>query len=125
MRFLENSSYYFVVDKLYQTIYPSILILFNLPSLSGRIVNVTSVKGLCVSPNCAAYCITKFGLEAFSDSLRIEMEQFGISISIIEPCNFGGITGCLNEPAVSSWIFLEMIQHYLNSTLSGFELFIL
>ncbi|GFO02341.1 D-beta-hydroxybutyrate dehydrogenase, mitochondrial [Plakobranchus ocellatus] len=66
----------------------------------GRIVNVTSVKGLCVSPSCAAYCITKFGLEAFSDSLRIEMEQFGINISVIEPCNFGGVTGCLNEPAL-------------------------
>ena len=80
--------------------------LILLPGLSGRIVNVTSVKGLCVSPNCAAYCLTKFGLEAFSDSLRIEMEQFGINISIVEPCNFGGVTGCLNEPAVSlysSW----------------------
>lgn len=66
----------------------------------GRIVNVTSVKGLCVSPSCAAYCITKFGLEAFSDSLRIEMAQFGITVSIVEPCNFGGITGCLNEPAL-------------------------
>ncbi|GFR84682.1 D-beta-hydroxybutyrate dehydrogenase, mitochondrial [Elysia marginata] len=67
---------------------------------TGRIVNVTSVKGLCVSPSCAAYCVTKFGLEAFSDALRIEMEQFGISVSVVEPCNFGGITGCLNEPAL-------------------------
>ncbi|RUS85751.1 hypothetical protein EGW08_006465, partial [Elysia chlorotica] len=77
----------------------------------GRVVNVTSVKGLCVSPSCAAYCLTKFALEAFSDSLRIEMEQFGVGVSIVEPCNFGGVTGCLNEPALKTYIIHLYLIH--------------
>ncbi|BFZ03312.1 hypothetical protein BsWGS_06351 [Bradybaena similaris] len=63
----------------------------------GRIVNVTSAKGLIAVPNTAAYTVAKFGGEAFSEILYQEMSQFGVTVSIIEPCNFGGATGCLNE----------------------------
>ncbi|KAH9520001.1 (2R,3R)-2,3-butanediol dehydrogenase [Bulinus truncatus] len=74
-----------------------------LPSLrqaKGRIVNVTSVKGLFAIPSNAAYTMAKFGAEAFSETLRQEMSQFGVTVSIIEPCNFGGATSCLNEAAL-------------------------
>uniref|UniRef100_A0A2C9JRZ2 Uncharacterized protein n=1 Tax=Biomphalaria glabrata TaxID=6526 RepID=A0A2C9JRZ2_BIOGL len=66
----------------------------------GRIVNVTSVKGLYAIPSNAAYTMAKFGAEAFSETLRQEMSQYGVSVSIIEPCNYGGATGCLNEAAL-------------------------
>ena len=36
----------------------------------------------------AWYHATKYVLEAFSDALRMEVEEFGIEVSIIEP---GGI----------------------------------
>lgn len=35
-----------------------------------------------------AYCITKHGLEAFSDVLRLEMKQFNVKVSMIEPGNY-------------------------------------
>lgn len=35
----------------------------------GRVVNITSVLGRVVA-NSGGYCVSKFGLEAFSDSLR-------------------------------------------------------
>jgi len=35
----------------------------------GRVVNVASVMGR-VSPFGGGYCVSKFGVEAFSDSLR-------------------------------------------------------
>lgn len=35
----------------------------------GRVVNVTSVLGR-LAANGGGYCVSKFGLEAFSDSLR-------------------------------------------------------
>jgi len=47
-------------------------------------------------PFNAAYTMTKYAGEAFSDILRMEVSKFGMSVSIIEPSNFGGATGCLN-----------------------------
>ncbi|XP_042652507.1 retinol dehydrogenase 16 isoform X1 [Tyto alba] len=53
----------------------------------GRVVNVASVMGR-VSFFGGGYCISKFGVEAFSDSLRLEMHNFGVKVSIIEPGYF-------------------------------------
>jgi len=74
----------------------SVTILCYLMLHSGRIVNVTSVKGLFVSPFIAAYAMTKFAVEAFSDALRIEMKKFGVTVSVVEPGHFGGATESLN-----------------------------
>ncbi|XP_025096723.1 D-beta-hydroxybutyrate dehydrogenase, mitochondrial-like [Pomacea canaliculata] len=63
----------------------------------GRIVNVTSIKGLLPAPVNAAYNITKYGGETFSDIVRLEMKEFGVKVVIIEPGNFGGATGCINS----------------------------
>ncbi|NXX43274.1 RDH16 dehydrogenase, partial [Tricholaema leucomelas] len=53
----------------------------------GRVVNVASVMGR-VSMFGGGYCISKYGVEAFSDSLRVEMRHFGVKVSIIEPGYF-------------------------------------
>ncbi|KAM4701138.1 retinol dehydrogenase 7-like [Discoglossus pictus] len=53
----------------------------------GRIVNVASVLGR-VSTLGGGYSISKFGVEAFSDSLRRELRDFGVNVSIIEPGGF-------------------------------------
>ncbi|XP_063813165.1 short-chain dehydrogenase/reductase family 9C member 7-like [Pseudophryne corroboree] len=53
----------------------------------GRIVNVSSAGGR-LSVLGGGYCISKFGVEAFSDSLRREMRDFGVKVSIIEPSGF-------------------------------------
>ncbi|XP_049640013.1 retinol dehydrogenase 16-like [Suncus etruscus] len=52
----------------------------------GRVVNVSSVVGRV--PLSGGYCISKFGVEAFSDSLRRELSFFGVKVSIIEPGYF-------------------------------------
>jgi NAD(P)-dependent dehydrogenase (short-subunit alcohol dehydrogenase family) len=51
----------------------------------GRVVNVSSIGGRMALPFVAPYHISKFGLEAFSDSLRMEVKPFGIEVSVIEP----------------------------------------
>ena len=33
----------------------------------------------------SAYCISKYGVEAFSDGLRREMQPWGVGVSIVEP----------------------------------------
>ncbi|CAO2582004.1 Retinol dehydrogenase 16 [Lemmus lemmus] len=50
----------------------------------GRVVNVSSVLGR-VSLFGGGYCISKYGVEAFSDSLRRELSYFGVKVAIVEP----------------------------------------
>nr|XP_032821983.1 retinol dehydrogenase 5-like [Petromyzon marinus] len=50
----------------------------------GRVVNVASILGR-VSIVGGGYCISKFGVEAFSDTLRRDMRAFGVKVSIVEP----------------------------------------
>lgn len=51
----------------------------------GRIVNVTSIGGLLATPFMAPYHASKFGLEAVSDCLRLELRPWGIKTIVIEP----------------------------------------
>lgn len=55
---------------------------------SGHIINISSMGGRLTTYFGAWYHATKYALEAFSDALRMEVEEFGIEVSIIEP---GGI----------------------------------
>lgn len=66
-----------------------------LKETKGRVISVSSVKGLVAFPICSHYNMSKFGIEAFSDSLRVEMRPWGVHVSIVEPANFGGITSGL------------------------------
>lgn len=52
---------------------------------SGRIINLSSIGGKFYEPLGAWYHATKFAVEGFSDSLRIELAPFGIDVVIIEP----------------------------------------
>jgi NAD(P)-dependent dehydrogenase (short-subunit alcohol dehydrogenase family) len=52
---------------------------------SGRVINVSSVGGRMVFPLGGVYHATKFALEALTTALRMELHQFGIRVSVIEP----------------------------------------
>ncbi|MFT7334026.1 MAG: NAD(P)-dependent dehydrogenase (short-subunit alcohol dehydrogenase family) [Sphingobacteriales bacterium] len=54
----------------------------------GKIVNISSMAGKIYMPMGAWYHATKHALEGWSDSLRLEVAQFGIDVVIVEP---GGI----------------------------------
>jgi len=54
----------------------------------GRIVNVSSIGGRVALPLAGPYAASKFALEGLSDSLRREVAQFGIAVSLVEP---GGV----------------------------------
>jgi NAD(P)-dependent dehydrogenase (short-subunit alcohol dehydrogenase family) len=51
----------------------------------GRIVNVGSIGGHIVLPLHGAYSASKFGMEAVSDALRLELRQWRIPVSHIDP----------------------------------------
>ncbi|MGA2322192.1 MAG: SDR family NAD(P)-dependent oxidoreductase, partial [Solirubrobacteraceae bacterium] len=52
---------------------------------SGHIVNVSSVAGRIARAGSGVYNLTKFGVGAFSESLRQEGVPLGVRVTLIEP----------------------------------------
>uniref|UniRef100_A0A3P8THP1 3-hydroxybutyrate dehydrogenase, type 1 n=1 Tax=Amphiprion percula TaxID=161767 RepID=A0A3P8THP1_AMPPE len=68
----------------------------------GRVVNLASMYGRMGNAMRSPYCVSKYGVEAFSDCLRYEMKTWGVKVSIIEPGNFIVATGILTRDIVAS-----------------------
>ena len=51
----------------------------------GRIINVSSILGRVAFAGTGPYSGSKFALEAMSDALRAELEEFGVDVVVIEP----------------------------------------
>jgi NAD(P)-dependent dehydrogenase (short-subunit alcohol dehydrogenase family) len=51
----------------------------------GHIFNLSSMAGVLGFASASIYCSTKFAIEGFSESLALEVAQFGIKITIVEP----------------------------------------
>jgi NAD(P)-dependent dehydrogenase (short-subunit alcohol dehydrogenase family) len=51
----------------------------------GRIVLMGSVGGRSALPFIGAYAMSKFALEAMADSLRVELQPWGMQVAIVEP----------------------------------------
>jgi short-subunit dehydrogenase len=52
---------------------------------TGHIINMASVAGLIASPLITTYSASKYGVRAFTDSLRREVAPLGIDVSGIYP----------------------------------------
>lgn len=65
----------------------------------GRVINVTSERGFNPWGNNSSYCISKFGLEAFSACLRTEMQRFKVKVITVAPGNFAGATSIVSSRA--------------------------
>ncbi|MEM9393730.1 MAG: SDR family NAD(P)-dependent oxidoreductase [Pseudomonadota bacterium] len=71
---------------------------------TGRIIQCSSVLGFVTLRWRAAYVSTKFALEALTDTLRLEMQDTGIEVVLIEP---GPITTLIRQnsiPHFERWI---------------------
>ncbi len=51
----------------------------------GRIIQNSSILGIVALPYCGAYNASKFALEGFSNTLRLELRNTNIHVSIINP----------------------------------------
>ncbi|MFC0211160.1 SDR family oxidoreductase [Paenibacillus chartarius] len=51
----------------------------------GRIIQIGSISGRFGFPAMGPYTASKFALEGFSESLRLELLPFGVHVSIVEP----------------------------------------
>jgi NAD(P)-dependent dehydrogenase (short-subunit alcohol dehydrogenase family) len=54
----------------------------------GRVINVSSLSGRVAFPLVSIYAATKHAVEGFSESLRWELEPFGIEVCLVEPGTF-------------------------------------
>ena len=54
----------------------------------GRISTIGSISGVGSGMFFSQYSMSKHAVEAFTDTLAIEMDRFGVDVSIIEPGNY-------------------------------------
>ncbi|XP_075717856.1 D-beta-hydroxybutyrate dehydrogenase, mitochondrial-like [Rhinoderma darwinii] len=66
----------------------------------GRVVCMASMLGRMGTPSRSSYCVSKYGVEAFSDCLRQEMYKWGVKVITIEPGNFVAATGIFTKEGV-------------------------
>lgn len=51
----------------------------------GRIINIGSTASFLASPGASAYSASKFAIRAITDSLRLELKPFGMSVILVAP----------------------------------------
>lgn len=54
----------------------------------GRITTIGSISGILSGQFSGQYSMSKHAIEAYTDSLAIEMAKFGVQVSVIEPGNY-------------------------------------
>lgn len=52
---------------------------------SGHVINISSIAGKEVYPNGNVYCASKFGVDAVTQGLRMEMNPYGVKVTAINP----------------------------------------
>lgn len=57
-------------------------------SRSGKIINISSISGRIGFPAMGPYAASKFAVEGFSESLRLEMLRYGIYVVLMEPGSY-------------------------------------
>ena len=75
----------------------------------GTIVNVSSVTGRLAVPGNGAYAASKFGLEAMSDAMRAELDEFGLDVVLVEP---GPVASEFGENALATLDRTERSEAY-------------
>lgn len=63
----------------------------------GRIVTISSISGILSSGNLGVYSMSKHAIEAFGDSLAVQMEPLGVKVSLVEPGNYNSQIGASAE----------------------------
>jgi NAD(P)-dependent dehydrogenase (short-subunit alcohol dehydrogenase family) len=79
----------------------------------GHVITISSVAGVIGQEFCAAYAASKFGVEGWMESLRFDVEPYGINTTLVEPGFFR--TELLVEDASTIWPELS-IPDYANRT---------
>jgi len=67
---------------------------------SGYFINMGSVAGFVGAPGWSIYSATKAAIAAFSEVLALDLKEFGIKVTVVEPAGFR--TGFLTEESIAN-----------------------
>lgn len=81
----------------------------------GSIINISSAAGIKAVPGCGHYCATKFGVVALTNSLAVELGQYGIRVNSVHP--YGTDTPMGND--LSMYQMFADHQTYIHSFSPG------
>jgi short-subunit dehydrogenase len=76
---------------------------------SGYIINMGSVAGFVGAPGWSVYSATKAAVAAFSEVIALDVKEFGIKVTVVEPSGFR--TGFLSKDSLA----------YKESKLDGYQ----
>ena len=86
---------------------------------SGKILCISSIGGLIGLPFQGLYSASKFAVEGYCEALRLELKEFGIKVSVIEPGDFA-TAFTSNRKSVSVELAEEAYPRY-TASLKGIE----
>lgn len=76
---------------------------------TGYIINIGSVAGFSGAPGWSYYSATKAALAAFTEVLALDVKEFGINVTVVEPSGFR--TGFLTKESLA----------YTESRIEGYQ----
>lgn len=89
---------------------------------SGTIINMSSISGRMGFPGLSPYAASKHALEGWSESLRLEVQPFGIHVVLVEPGSYKTniwstgkqIAKASFDPSSPYYTYMQDIETYLN-----------
>ncbi|PGK33872.1 short-chain dehydrogenase [Bacillus anthracis] len=96
---------------------------------NGKIINISSISGQIGFPGLSPYVSSKYALEGWSESLRLEVQPFGIDVTLIEPGSYNtniwevGKKLAENSSETTSPYkeYMDKIQKHINSGSDTFD----
>ncbi len=91
---LEEFKHMFEVNVFGTFLFTKYVVPILISKKSGQIINISSVAGLTGFKGGTAYAATKFAVNGFTESLREDLKEYGIAVSVVCPgsvrTGFGG-----------------------------------
>jgi SDR family mycofactocin-dependent oxidoreductase len=81
----------------------------------GSIIAISSAAGIKAVPGCGHYCASKFGVVGLTNSLAVELGEYGIRVNSVHP--YGTDTPMGND--ASMWQMFADHQNYIHSFSPG------
>ncbi|WP_029116925.1 mycofactocin-coupled SDR family oxidoreductase [Mycobacterium sp. URHB0044] len=81
----------------------------------GSIITISSAAGIKAVPGCGHYCASKFGVVGLTNSLAVELGEFGIRVNSVHP--YGTDTPMGND--LSMYKVFQDHPHYIHSYSPG------
>ncbi|OCB58008.1 3-oxoacyl-[acyl-carrier-protein] reductase [Mycobacterium vulneris] len=94
-----------------QSVVPAMIAAGN----GGSIITISSAAGIKAVPGCAHYCASKFGVVGLTNSLAVELGEYGIRVNSVHP--YGTDTPMGND--VSMYKVLQDHPNYIHSFSPG------